>query len=416
MTGNDLLTRTAELYGATPQRLLIAYSGGLDSLLCAALLARLWGREQLALVLYKVGQQEREIDKAVSRAEECTGLRSEIVDLVPELAAHWIPKALQANALYGGYPIAAPFIKQLIGRHIAATAAERGIGTIVEGSSGKGNDQFRMHSSINRFQRGLSILAPVRDLNLTRKDEMAVCDEWKLEYDSVFPSGGDDQTLWCHSIASGALELNEPAPKRMFLWYRAPGDPDADASPFDLSVEFERGVPVALNGVGKGLVEIIGFLNKEAGRRSAGYIDVIEDGILGMKSREIYEAPAAVVLIRLHQELERLCLTERQLRFKKKVDEEWVRLVYSGHAFHPLTDCLNAFIDESQRFVTGRIDARLTGGNLVIAERRSPYSLFDPLLRNIQYSCFDQRLSSGAVFFHSIDYPFFRRNDGHDND
>ncbi len=416
MKGNELLARAAQLYGTPPQRVLIAYSGGLDSLLCAALLARLWGRQYLTLVFYKVGQRQREIDEAVSRAEENIALSPEIVDLVPQLTSFWIPRAIQANALYAGYPIAAPFIKQLIGKHIAATAVDRGIGIIVEGSSGKGNDQFRMHASINRFQSGLTILAPVRDLNLTRHDELSVSDEWELAYDPKMPQGGDDQTLWCHSIASGALDLNEPVPRPMFIWYRAPEDPDADASAFDFAVDFERGVPVGFNGRKEKIVDLIELLNAEGGRRSIGFVDVVEEGILEMKSREIYEAPAAIILIRLHSELERLCLTQRHLDFKKKVDDEWVKMIYGGHAFHPLLDCLNAFIDQSQETVTGRIDARLNRGRISITKRRSPYSLLDPLMRNIQYAQFDQRLSSGAVFFHSINYAFFRRNEGHGGD
>jgi argininosuccinate synthase len=410
MNGNDVLAKAKQLYGETPGKSVIAYSGGLDSLFCAGLFTRLWGTSCLSLVLFDVGQKREEIELALRRAKDACKLEVEVIDIVPVLLERWLPMAIKANALYQGYPVAAPIIKQVIGEKLALRC-DGNTRYLIEGSSGKGNDQFRMHNSVTRFSNTIEILAPVRDLNLTRTDEISLCDQWDLDYDRLVTNGGDDQTLWCHSIGSGAFGINDTAPAKIFYWYKAPSNEAYEHSPLTVTIGFEKGTPVSLNGRPADLLELTAFLNDEAGKRGIGYIDIIEDGILGIKSREIYEAPAALVLITLHKELERMCLTKRELEFKSTVDNEWVDLVYNAYAHHRLLDNLEAFITASQRYVSGKITAEICRGHITIIGRGSEYSLFSEELRCLQNESFNQRDSIGLVNFYSLPYTFFKKHE-----
>jgi argininosuccinate synthase len=285
--------------------------------------------------------------------------------------------------------------RQLIAREVARLARELGCDSILEGSTGRGNDQYRMHNVFRLFAPELEVLVPVRDFDLTRAEELALCRHWGVPVEELI-SGGDDKTLWCRSIASGAVALNQEIPDRLWMWYVPPESGPAAGESVELV--FESGLPVSLNGESLSLVEIVERLNVLAGRHGIGRIDFLEDGIMGLKSREVYEAPAAAVILTLKADLEGQCLTKEEREFKRLVDNRWASMVYHGEWFHPLKDELDAFVEASQPMVNGRLKALLYKGSIRIVEReRSWSSLFYPEIRSIEASGFDQRWCRDAA-------------------
>ncbi|HDI12825.1 MAG TPA: argininosuccinate synthase, partial [Hadesarchaea archaeon] len=295
---------------------------------------------------------------------------------------------------YEGYPVSTSMTRQLIARKVAEKAVELGCDALLEGSSGKGNDQYRMHNVFTLFAPKLEILVPVRDFDLTRKEEEALCKAWGVPVAETI-TGGDDKTLWCRSIASGAIDLDQELPKDIWMWLKVPEE--AKNEPTMVEIEFKEGVPISLNGKQMPLDQLIFELNYIAGENGIGRIDMFEDGIMNLKSREIYEAPAAHVILTLHRDLEQFCLTKDELMFKKIVDQKWAYLMYHGDAYHPLRYELEAFIDQSQKPVEGKYKVKLYKGSLEIVKRSSPTGLFAPELRSIKTTGFDQKMSKGAA-------------------
>jgi len=269
-----------------------------------------------------------------------------------------------------------------------------------------------MSAPIARFAPGLSVVAPIRDFNLTRRDEEALCRAWGVPYDTDLPSGGDDVTLWCRSIASGSIDLETALPHDVWLWYRDPADAQRyEREPRTVRIRFTEGRPTALDGEALPLIEIVRELNRVAGARGIGKIDVIEDGILGLKSREIYEAPGATVLLAAHRDLEHLCLTDLELEFKALVDARWTQLVYGAHAVHPLVGALDAFVAETQRAVSGELTIRLVAGTVDVIGRSAAASLYSRALRHLDHQPFDQRRLEGAVLAHGLQYEALSERD-----
>jgi argininosuccinate synthase len=372
----------------------IAYSGGLDSTLGIELLRRVYKAEEIVAINVDVGQGNEELQIGIDRAKKLK-IDPILIDAKEEFTEVWLKKAIQANSDYNGYPVSTSMTRQLIGKLVAKKAQELGCDSILEGSTGRGNDQYRMHNVFKMFAPELEILAPVRDFDLTRQEELMLCEHWGVPVEE-FIVGGDDKTMWCRSIASGAVDLNQPIPDTIWMWLTPPEK--APDQPEIVTLTFEAGVPVALNGQPMKLGELIPRLNTIAGRNGIGLIDIFEDGIMDLKSREIYEAPAAHVILKVKQDLEGACLTKDERQFKKIVDAKWGYLVYHGAWFHPLKKNLDAFIAESQKMVNGTTKVKLYKGNIIIAERDNPpSSLFSPEIRSIKAAGFDQRWCANAA-------------------
>ncbi|MEO6797152.1 MAG: argininosuccinate synthase [Candidatus Dormibacter sp.] len=377
----------------TAKKVALAYSGGLDSSLCAVLAKEKYHVEELFPITVDVGQGQDEMDAAIQKAK-VLGLTPIVIDAKEEFAELWLSKAIQANSNYEGYPVSTSMTRQLIAARIAAKALELGCDAIMEGSSGKGNDQYRMHNVFKLFAPKLDVLVPVRDFDLTRGEEEELSKELGIPITEVM-QGGDDKTMWCRSLASGAIGLNQPIPEDAWVWWKPPAK--VAATPSQVSITFKHGVPVALDGVELPLPEIVSKLNAVAGSHGIGKIDVFEDGIMGLKSRELYEAPGAAVLLKLHHDLEQFCLTKEEIHYKAGVDQKWAYLVYHGSWFSPLKEALDAFITTTQTHVSGTVAATLFHGSIDITSRQSDQSLFFPEIRSLQSRSFNQQLCGPAA-------------------
>jgi len=381
----------------------VAYSGGLDSALCIKLLFDRYGAKEVLPVTVSVGLDPDEIEEARSKAE-LLKVPWTLIEATDEFANQWIAKAIQANSSYEGYPVATSMTRQLIAQKVAEFAVEHGCDAICEGSTGKGNDQYRMNNVFTIFAPDLAVIVPVRDFNLTRAEEKKMSKRYGIPYKEGI---GDDRTMWCRSIGSGEVDnLKMQIPAEEYLWYAPPDR--APEEPLDVEIEFRKGIPVRCNGKRR-LAAIIKWLNRAAGAHGVGKIDMIEDGMMGLKSREAYEAPAAKVVLMLHRDLEQLCLSKEEVQFKTGIDERWAYLVYHGAWFHPLKRELDAFIAESQRFVSGRYKVRIYKGNIDILERESPQSLFNPEIRSLATKGFDQRDSGPATKIHAMPYKIMTK-------
>ncbi len=392
-TASGLLEKIASTPVKTLKRVALAYSGGLDSSLCAALAHQRYHVEELIAVTVDVGQGDEEMQVAVQKAK-VLGIEPVIIDAKEEFATEWLPKAIQANSSYEGYPVSTSMTRQLIAKKVAQLALARGCDAIMEGSSGKGNDQYRMHNVFKLFAPQLEIVVPVRDFDLTRDEEEEICRELGIPVTEVM-QGGDDKTLWCRSLASGAIRLQQEVPDNAWIWWKPLTQ--VPETPTEVAVTFQQGVPVALNGKPMGLQALIGELNILAGQHGIGKIDIFEDGIMGLKSRELYEAPAAFVLLKLHHDLEQFCLTKEEVQYKSDVDRQWAHLVYHGAWFHPLKDALDAFIATTQQVVNGSVTADLFKGTIDLKRRESDYALFFPEIRGLQSRSFNQQLCGPAA-------------------
>jgi argininosuccinate synthase len=391
----------------TPEvnKVAVAYSGGLDSSLAIELLRRKYKAKKILPITIDVGQGEEEILEGQRKAK-ILKIKPLFFDLRNEFTEVWIARAIQANSDYLGYPVSTSMTRQIVARKVAEVARAEGCDAILEGSSGKGNDQYRMHNVFKMFAPQLKILVPVRDFDLTRLEEEVLCREWDVPVTEMI-TGGDDKTMWCRSIASGAVDLNQPLPDDIWMWYR-PVEKSPDKPSF-VTLEFEKGIPTKLNGKRKPLREIIPALNVLGGMHSIGKIDMFEDGIMDLKSREIYEAPGATILLKLHRDLEQFCLTKDEIQFKKGIDQKWAYLVYHGMAYHPLRFDLDAFIEQSQKLVNGKYKIKLFKGTIEIVYRESKTSLFSPEIRSIKATGFDQRRCADAAFVRGLPFEILAK-------
>jgi argininosuccinate synthase len=383
----------------------VAYSGGLDSSLAIELLRRKYKAKRILPITIDVGQGEEEIREGQRKAKVLK-IRPLFFDLRKEFTETWIARAIQANSDYLGYPVSTSMTRQIVARKVVEVARGEGCDAILEGSSGKGNDQYRMHNVFKMFAPELKILVPVRDFDLTRLEEEALCREWGVPVTEMI-TGGDDKTMWCRSIASGAIDLNQALPNDIWMWYW-PIESSPDEPSF-ITLEFERGIPTKLNGKRRPLGEIIPALNTIGGMHSIGRIDMFEDGIMDLKSREIYEAPGATIILKLHRDLEQFCLTKDEIQFKKGIDQKWAYLIYHGMAYHPLRYDLDAFVEQSQKMANGKYKVKLFRGNIEIIHRESKTSLFSPEIRSIKATGFDQRRCADAAFVRGLPFEILAK-------
>ncbi|MEU5791694.1 argininosuccinate synthase [Micromonospora purpureochromogenes] len=379
------------------ERVVLAYSGGLDTSVAIPYLAEQTGAEIVAVAV-DVGQGGEDLDAIRQRALDCGAVESEVVDARDEFAADYCLPAMRANALYmDRYPLVSALSRPLIVKHLVAAARKHG-GTIVShGCTGKGNDQVRFEVGLSALAPDLKIIAPARDFAWTRDKAIAFAEEKGLPIDvSAKSPYSIDQNLWGRAVETGFLEDIWNGPIEDLYSYTAdPAEPrDAD----EVVITFDAGNPVAIDGETVTPYQAILELNRRAGAQGVGRLDMVEDRLVGIKSREVYEAPGAIALITAHQELEAVTVERDLARFKRGVDQRWGELVYDGLWFSPLKNSLDAFIDDAQRHVSGEVRLTLHGGRATVTGRRSEASLYDFGMATYDTGdTFDQSLAKGFV-------------------
>ncbi|BAQ34985.1 argininosuccinate synthase [Dehalococcoides sp. THU3] len=378
------------------EKVVLAYSGGLDTSAAVKWLQEKYGMDVIAVTI-DVGN-EKDFTLIKEKALKVGAKKAYVRDVRKEFAEDYIWKAIKANSMYEGvYPLATALARPLIAKVMVDIALEEGATAIAHGCTGKGNDQVRFDVGINTLAPHLKIIAPARQWGMTREQTMEYAQKWGIPVPiSVKNPFSIDENLWGRSIECGLLEdpWNEPIPE-VFAWTR-PVEATPD-SPEYLEVEFEQGVPVAVNGEKLSPMALIQKVHDIAGLHGVGRIDHVENRLVGIKSREIYEAPAAVVLIAAHQALEAMTLSKSQLRFKQMVEATYSDIIYNGLWFSALRQDLDAFIDSSQRFVSGTVRLKLSKGSFRVVGRKSPYSLYHKGMAT--YDKGDQFDPSSAVGF-----------------
>jgi argininosuccinate synthase len=355
----------------------LAYSGGLDTSVAIRWIKEKYDLDVIALTI-DVGN-ERDLDAIAERARQIGAVKALIVDGRADFVRYFIWPALQAGAIYEGqYPLATALARPLIARLLVEVAREEGAVAVAHGSTGKGNDQVRFDVAINTLAPDLRIIAPVREWSMTRDNEIAYAAEQNIPIPVTNASPYSvDQNLWGRSIECGMLEdpWAEP-PADVYAWTDDPDGPQV-LEPTYLEITFQHGLPTALGGEEIEGPELIETLNKEAGKYGIGRIDHVENRLIGIKSREIYEAPAATVLHAAHNALEGLTLGRDQLRFKEVVASEYARLIYNGQWYSALHQDLAAYVQSTQRFVSGTVRVKLSRGRCHVVGRKSEHSLYD---------------------------------------
>jgi argininosuccinate synthase len=378
-------------------RVVLAYSGGLDTSVAIGWIAELTGQEVVA-VAADVGQGGEDLEVIRQRALDCGAVEAVVVDARDEYADEYCLPALKANALYmGRYPLVSALSRPLIVKHMVQAARDHGASTIAHGCTGKGNDQVRFEVGIGALAPDLKVSAPVRDSGMTRDKAIAFAADKGLPIDVNKKSPYSiDQNVWGRAVETGFLEDPWNGPIEDVYSYTS--DPRTPRDPDELVLTFEHGVPVAIDGRKVSVLEAIQELNTRAGAQGVGRLDMVEDRLIGIKSREIYEVPGAQVLITAHQEMENLTMERDLARFKRQVDQRWGELVYDGLWFSPLKRALDAFIDSASRNVSGEVRLTLHGGTCTVSGRRSDASLYDFNLATYdEGDTFDQSLAKGFV-------------------
>ena len=379
------------------ERVVLAYSGGLDTSVAIGWIAEQTGAEVIALAV-DVGQGGEGMDTIRARALACGAVAAEVVDARDEFAADFCMPALRANALYmDRYPLVSALSRPLIAGHLARVALLSGASMVAHGCTGKGNDQVRFEAGLAALAPGVRVIAPVRDSGMTRDKAITFAEEKGLPINVTSRSPYSiDQNAWGRSCETGHLEDIWTAPLPEVYGYT--DDPDTDLGVDEIVISFDSGLPVALNGQPRTPLQMIMDLNAIAGAHGIGRIDMVEDRLVGIKSREIYEAPGAMVLITAHCELESVCVERNLARFKRHAEQQWTELVYDGLWFSPLKRALDAFMAEASRHVTGDVRLTLHGGRAVVTGRRSPAALYDYSLATYDTGdMFDQRLAKGFI-------------------
>lgn len=384
------------------ERVVLAFSGGLDTSVAIPFLADKMDAEVIAVAV-DLGQGGEDMGVIQKRALDCGAVESVVVDAKEEFAADFCVPALQANALYmDRYPLLSSLSRPLIVKHLVAAAKEFGGTTVSHGCTGKGNDQVRFEAGLAALAPDLKVVAPARDFAWTRDKAIAFAEEKGLPIETSKKNPFSiDQNLWGRAVETGFLEDIWNGPTEDVYAYTA--DPSAEREADEVVITFSQGVPVAVDGKALTPYQVIAELNRRAGAQGIGRIDMVEDRLVGIKSREVYEAPGAIALITAHMELENVTVERDLARFKRGVDQRWSELVYDGLWFSPLKNALDSFIADAQRHVSGEIRMTLHGGRAVVTGRRSEQSLYDFSLATYDTGdTFDQSLAKGFVELWSL--------------
>lgn len=379
------------------KKIVLAYSGGLDTSVMIKWLREKYDADVVTVTL-DVGQKEN-LKAIEEKAYKLGVLRHYSVDAKEEFVKNYVFPAIKANALYEGkYPVSTALSRPLIASKLVEIAELEGADAVAHGCTGKGNDQVRIEISVKALNPKLKIIAPIREWGMTRDTEI----EYAKKHGIPIPVDKDkpysiDQNLWGRSIECGVLDYPErEPPEDAFEWTVSPEK--APEEPGYVTIGFDGGVPKSLNGILMNPVELIETLNKVAGKHGIGRIDHMEDRLVGIKSREVYECPAATVIIEAHRDLEKLVFTRHEVLFKQHVDLEWAYLIYAGLWMDPLREDLDAFINKTQEKVIGEVRVKLYKGCAQVVGRSSPYSLYDMSLATYSIdSTFDQSAASGFI-------------------
>jgi argininosuccinate synthase len=374
----------------------LAYSGGLDTSVMIKWLQEKYNAEVITVTV-NVGQPEN-LTEVEEKANNLGVLKHYSIDAKNEFATDYVFPAIKANALYEGkYPISTTLSRPLIVKKMVAIAEKEGATALAHGCTGKGNDQVRFDISIGSLAPDLKIIAPVREWSMTRGEEIEYAKEKGIPVSTAAKKYSIDQSIWGRSIECGVLEdASQEPPEDAFEWTVSPEK--APNTPEYVTIKFEAGVPVALNKETLAPLTLIETLNKTAGKHGVGRIDHIEDRLVGIKSREVYECPAATVLLEAHKDLEKLVLTRHEVLFKQQIDAQWTFLAYAGLWMDPLREDLEAFINKSQENVHGEVRVKLYKGGLRVVGRSSPMSLYDQNLVNYNIKTgFNQSYSKGFI-------------------
>lgn len=383
-------------------RVVLAYSGGLDTSVAIGWIGEQTGKEVIACAV-DVGQGGEDLEVIRQRALDCGAVDAYVADAKDEFAEEYCLPAIKANGLYmDQYPLVSALSRPLICKHLVKVAKDFGADTVAHGCTGKGNDQVRFEVSLTSQNPEIKCISPVRDLALTRDVAIKYAEEHELPIETTKHNPFSiDQNVWGRAVETGYLEdLWNPPTKDVYVYTDDPAYPPI---PDQVVISFAEGVPVALDGQKMSPLEIIQEMNRRAGAQGIGRLDMVEDRLVGIKSREIYEAPGAVALIIAHQNLENLTLEREQGRFKRQVEQRWSELVYEGQWYSPLKGSLDAFVEDSQKYVTGDIRMILHGGRAVVDGRRSEVGLYDFNLATYDSGdSFDQSLSRGFIGIYGL--------------
>ena len=397
------------------KRLVLAYSGGLDTSVAIRWLAENKGYDIIACAI-DVGQaKEGELERVRQRALDCGALDSVVVDARSEFAEDFVAPAIAANALYmGKYPLVSSLSRPLIARHLVRVAGEMDASAIAHGCTGKGNDQVRFEVAAMAMAPDLTVEAPIREWGLSREASIG----WANERGIPIPVKKDspysiDENLWGRTAECGILEDPWAQPpeevyERTVSAIDAPGDPD------EMTIGFTTGLPTSLDGKELDLATLIAEVDRRAGAHGVGRIDMLEDRLVGIKSREIYECPGAVTILTAHRDLEDLTLEQELAAEKRSMEGRYSQLVYNGLWFSPLKRAFDAFITSSQRFVTGEVRVQLFKGSATVVGRKSPLGLYDHDLATYdEEDQFDHTQAEGFVKLWGLPTKVWSRTQSH---
>ena len=374
-------------------KVILAYSGGLDTSVCIRYLQTL---HKLDVITVTVDCGQHDDFKEIERKARAIGAIKHVhIDAREEFARDYIVPSIKANGLYQGkYPLATALARPLIAAKAVEVAEKEGATAIAHGCTGKGNDQIRFDVTMHALSPNLKIIAPIRDLNLTRDLEISFAKEQNIPISSEAKKYSIDINLWGRALEGGKIEdADFEPPEEAFEFINFQNDKAGY-----MEIEFDQGIPLAADGKRIPLIDLIQYVSDKAGDHGVGIVDHIEDRVVGIKSREVYEAPAAMAIIEAHKDLEKMVLTKHELAFKQIVDNQWSWLAYSGLWQDPLRTDLDKFIDATQNRVSGKVRLKMEKGSLRVVGRESKYSLYkDNLATYATGSTFDQSLAKGFV-------------------
>ncbi len=379
------------------ERVVLAYSGGLDTSVAIGWIHEVTGAEVIA-VAADVGQGGEDLEVIRQRALACGAVEAEVADAREEFADDFCLPALRADALYmDRYPLVSALSRPLIVRHLVRAAVAHGASVVAHGCTGKGNDQVRFEVGIGALAPELRCIAPVRDYGMTRDKAIEFAERTGLPIDVTKKSPYSiDQNVWGRAVETGFLEDIWNAPVEDVYAYTQ--DPSVPREPDEVVVTFDRGAPVALDGRPVSMLQAVQELNARAGAQGVGRLDLVEDRLVGIKSREVYEAPGAIALLTAHAELSNVTVERDLARFGRQVSQRWSELVYDGLWYSPLKRALDGFLADVNETVSGDVRLTLHGGRAVVTGRRSEQSLYDFSLATYDTGdTFDQSLAKGFI-------------------
>lgn len=375
------------------KKVVLAFSGGLDTSVCVKYLQNNHNMEVITATV-DCGQED-DFEEIRKKSKILGAIKHVNIDAKNEFVERYVNRSIKANGLYQGkYPLATALARPLIADKIMKVAVKEDATTVAHGCTGKGNDQVRFDIAMSSINPSIKIIAPIREMNLTRDLEIRYAKKNNVPLNEEIKKYSTDMNIWGRAIEAGKLEdpWVEP-PEEIFCLVKNKIIPAEY-----LEIEFDRGIPVGVDNRKMTLMNVITYLNIKAGKHGIGVIDHIEDRVVGIKTREIYEAPAALTILTAHKDLEQLVLTKHELRFKQIVDDQWSWMVYSGLWFDPLREDLDKFIDATQNRVTGKVKMKLQNGSAKVVGRKSRNSLYRQTLATYASdSIFDQNLAKGFI-------------------